>query len=168
MGFAKENTEAISYFKANHYKLLETSYPYVFHFKNYKPLSCSDKIIEINSDNYDLFEKLHKAVDGDMYWNTERILKNLHNWHIYYYDDGATQAAIYFTGKKVQEIFGVDFSSDFNPDAFRRLIEKCLNVCHSHGAEHMYYFSENNEAIILSKLDFNSLGEYNLYILCLT
>lgn len=169
MGFAKENVNAISYFKENNYKLLEVSFPNVFHFSDFKPSDSSDKIMKITKENYCLFSELHRLNDDEMYWNTERILNKIDNWNIYYYDDGKYQGAIYFTGKKTAEIFGVDFSdNEYNPAVFKELFIKCLNVCFSRKAEHLYYFSEYDEGDILKKLGFISLGEYNLYTLYLT
>lgn len=169
LGFSTENKEAVAFFNENGYKLLETSYPNVFHFADFKPLKCSNNVIEITKENFNLFESLHSAIDEDMYWNVKRIYDNFDNWHIYYYEDKNTRGAIYFTGKTVMEIFGVDFlNSDFNFAVFKELLIKCMNVCHSLLAEHLYYFSENNESKILSELGFKCLGKYNCYTLRLT
>lgn len=169
LGFPSENKEAVYYFKDNGYTLLETSYPNIFHFGGFTPLKCNEKIIEINADSYFLFEELHKNVDGDMYWNTQKILENLSNWHIFYYSDGKIQGAIYFTGGKIMEIFGVDFLPDsYSAVVFEKLLAKCMNACFSLGADHLYYFCEKHECEILLKLGFKSLGEYNLYTLYLT
>lgn len=169
LGFSSENEEAVSCLKENSYNLLETSYPNIFHFKDYKPLKCSDKIVKIEKENYSLFEKLHKAVDADMFWNSQRIFDNLSNWQILYYSDEKVQCAVYFTGKRIMEIFGVDFSDkNYDTDVLREMIIKCMNICHSLGAEHLYYFSEKDEDEILLKLGFKCLGQYNCFSLCLS
>ena len=168
MGFAAENKEAINFFKENKYELLEISNPTVFHFKNFSPLKCNDKIIKITNDNYRLFQTLHEQIDCDMYWNTERIFKALDKWNIYYYENEACKGAIYFCGE-LPEVFGVDFENGiFENSIFIELMIKCLNVCYYNRAEHLYYFAEGCELDILNKLGFQTLGKYSCYTLRLT
>lgn len=167
MGFPEENTEAVSYFKANGYELLERSFPHVYHLDKFAKYDCSADIKRITKENYEEFEKLHKQIDGDMYWTSERILNDIENWQIFLYDDGTARGAIYFTGlNSLPEIFGVDFDENkFNPSVFCELVKKCLNSLSEIDAKHLYYFAEGEcEAEILSRLGFNQIGIYNCFL----
>lgn len=165
-GFPLENREAVGYLKENGYELLETSYPFVFHFDNFEPTDTDKRIKSIKNNNFDEFEKLHSAVDGDMYWNCERIFSTLENWAVYLFDDGKNKAALYCNVMgDLPEIFGVDFESGaFDEDAFKALIRACLNDINASGKRHLYYFAEQNETRILSELSFVNIGAYNCYI----
>lgn len=164
MGFSEENTETILYFKENGYKLLEKSYPNVYHFKKTVTDKYCPFIEKIEKQTYGKFKELHSQNDGDMYWNSERILQTIESWLIFFYDDGSFQAAIYVNTVKLPEIFGIDFkNNNFNRKVFEQLINKSLAYLSKTGAKHLYYFAEGNEQNMLKKLGFVNIGIYNCY-----
>lgn len=164
MGFPQENIQAISYLATNDYTLLEHSYPYVFDFNDGTPIDCdSAHITEINKNNFNIFSKLHKSVEDDMYWNSERILDNIESWQILFYDNGKKSAALYMMFNNTAEIFGIDYSNnEYDETAFRALVANALQICMAHNKKHLWYFDEDDNPI-LTDLRFKRLSEYYCY-----
>lgn len=164
-GFPAENKGAVKYFEENGYGLLETSFPFIFHFDNFKPTDTDKCVKRINNHNFCEFEKLHAAVEEDMYWNSKRILNTLESWAIYLFDDGNKTAALYCNVMgDLPEIFGVDFENGaFDENAFLTLMRACLNGISESGKKHLYYFAEEIETQVLSELSFKNIGTYNCF-----
>lgn len=74
-------------------------------------------MVRINKDNYEYFRPLHDQIDGDMYWNSDRIYNDIDNWVIFVnFKDNEPAGAVYYTDIKDGwfEIFGIDLKNGVN------------------------------------------------------
>lgn len=167
LGFTKDNANAVSYLSQNGWDGPEHSYNDVLHFRDYQLLEECENIVPVTRDNYEDFRRLHLPIEGDMYWNSQRLYADLDQWIIWlYYHDGVPSAAIYYTDKKIlTEIFGVDFAGNrFSEEAFRLLVIKALNDCKQKGCQHMVFFNDEVSQKAALACGFQCVGEYVLFI----
>lgn len=169
MGFPEENVRALRFLQSNGYFLLEHSRPFVYEFEPNAPYNYDDssqQVVEIGADNYELFRKLHAPTEQDMYWTSDRILADLNNWRIFYYDDGNTSAALYMMINGTAEIFGIDYADadGYSEKAFSSLLSAAIAACRSMKIHLLWYFTEEvYEHRTLEKTGFTRLSEYSCY-----
>ncbi|MBD5499803.1 MAG: hypothetical protein HDR10_01165 [Lachnospiraceae bacterium] len=164
MGFPKENTEAVAALEIGGYPCIEESYNNVMFLAKYEPVPDCPDIVPITRENYEPFGKLHSR-HMDMYWNSERLLEDIDNWTIYlYWRDGVAAGAIYFTGDStLSEIFGIDFSGDYDAEVYRVLVTKALNEAKRNDVRYMVFFNEDEEQADALKLGFHCVSKYVCY-----
>lgn len=132
LGFPKENLAAVAFLDGQGFPRIEESYNDALHFCDYTLHSENPNVIPITRENYPLFSALHSQQDGNMYWNSERILQVMNQWQIYVLlREGEATGAIYCRTKDdkvLSEIFGVDFPHGvYNGETFRDLLTVALN-----------------------------------------
>lgn len=165
LGFPKDNRNAVAYFESNGWNLLEHSYNDVLHFVEYAPVEIDAPIAKVTRDNFADFRRLHEPIEGDMYWNCDRLHEKLDDWTIWlYYQKEEPCAAIYYKDESIlTEIFGVDFlDGKFDSVAFRMLLRTALNDCKAKGCEHMVFFNDDESQQVTLDLGFRCVGEYLL------
>ena len=59
----------------------------------------------VTEENYADFAALHDRVDPDMYWTSERLIKDISRWLIYLYEDGYVLLNLY---SDIAEIFALE------------------------------------------------------------
>lgn len=166
-GFPGKNIDAINFLIKNGFKCIEEDNNNSFFFDRYSLLPQNQAIKRITEENYDDFRKLHSEIEGEMYWNSDRIYENLHKWNIYgYYEEELLKAAVYYIDETVMlEIFGIDFYEDTFVEAiYRELLIAVLNGGKRLGASYMTYFCDKECQETVSKLGFELVGEYVCYI----
>ena len=121
----------------------------------YEPVPDCPDIVPITRENYEPFGKLHSR-HMDMYWNSERLLEDIDNWTIYlYWRDGVAAGAIYFTGDStLSEIFGIDFSGDYDAEVYRLLVTKALNEAKRNNVRYMVFSTKMRNRQTHWNLDF--------------
>lgn len=167
LGFPADNTDAVSCLQALGLPCVERSYNDVFHFEDYEPRLELPGVVRVTKENYADFRKLHESVQGDMYWNCERLYDALDRWMIWMYDKkNVPAAAIYcMDGADICEIFGVDFAGNvFSGEAFFALITKAMNVCKEKGMKHMVFFNDAESQQATLDAGFHCVGEYVLFL----
>ena len=115
---------------------------------------------------------LHDQIDGDMYWNSERILADLKNWNIYVYEkNDSLIAAIYYMDEKDDwyEIFGIDMNNNtFNHEAFKSLLNKVLLDVKNKGGKILSFFCEESYEKETLECGFTKIGRYLCYKISLS
>lgn len=167
LGFPAENRSAVSFLAGSGWKCIERNYNDVLFFDRYEVQPESAEIVRVTRDNFCEFRKLHEPIEGEMYWNSDRLYEDLDNWGIYLYRrDGAPIGAIYCTDEKIlMEIFGVDFAQDrFDESVFRQLLIKVLNDCKKSGKKYMVFFNDEQSQKTVLDIGFTCVGEYVLHI----
>ena len=87
-------------------------------------------------------------------------------WHLYLLMDGdKTAACIYFLFvRNMMEVFGIDYLDQFEPDSFRKLMVKALNVTKDADIFGTYNFTDDDEEEkILQELGMDYQGDYTAY-----
>lgn len=167
LGFPGENKMAASYLASRNLSCEEQSFNDVLFFDDYTLRPESDEVVKINRENYSDFRMLHRTVEADMYWNSDRLLEDLDNWTIWLlYDEKQPAAAIYYRDAEIlMEIFGVDFCEGiYREDAFRILVSKALNECKRSGKKSMVFFNGEESQQAALDLGFHCIGEYVLFV----
>ncbi len=165
LGFPKENREAVTALDAFGFERIEESFNDVLDFGSYMPCPENTNIILITKDNYQLFSDLHSQIEGDMYWNSERILNVMDEWRIYVLlREGKAAGAIYLRisdDKSMDEIFGVDFSNSvFDSGVYQELVTAALNDEKRRGVKHMVFFNDKESQSDALACGFHCVGEY--------
>ncbi len=166
LGFPKENEIAIEYLSSNNYSLIEKSHNDVLFLGNYIIKEESNNIQKVTEKNFHDFKVLHDFVDSNMYWTSNRLLKNLDRWNIYlYYENNIARGAIYFTNHyDVVEIFGVDYENNiFNEFICYELMVVCLNECKKSNIKYLNHFTNDNEHQLVLNIGFKNIGGYNYF-----
>lgn len=171
MGFPDVNTEAAAALKAEGFVQIEYSHVNVMKLANYQKKDDSKDVVPVTLENESLFHQLHDPRNGTMYWTSERILKEYHvpkqtRWHLYLLMDGdKTAACIYFLFvRNMMEVFGIDYLDQFEPDSFRKLMIKALNVTKDADIFGTYNFTDDDEEEkILQELGMDYQGDYTAY-----
>lgn len=165
-GLPGENREAVDYFTACGWPCEERSYNDVLCFDDYMPLPDEEGIVRVTRENYDRFQTLHESVQGEMYWNAERIYNALNRWNIWMLEEnGQAQAAIYIRDSEtLMEIYGVDYRDcHFQKDAFLKLLSKALNECKQSGRKYMVFFNDDETQEDVLQMGFHCVGEYRMF-----
>lgn len=172
MGFPVDNNLAIDFFNSHGYECIEDDYNNIAYLEEIDNIKDSTNLIHINEANYDKFKMLHDQIDGDMYWNSERIFADLKNWNIYVYEkDDSLIAAIYYMDEKDDwyEIFGIDMNNNkFNHEAFKTLLNKVLLDVKNNGGKILSFFCEESYEKETLECGFTKIGRYLCYKICLS
>lgn len=165
-GLPGENREAIDYFTACGWPCEERSYNDVLCFDDYSLLPEDGAVVQVTRDNYPIFRNLHQSVQGDMYWNADRIYSALDSWNIWMLEEnGRAQAAIYVRDSgMLMEIYGVDYQGGhYRENAFLKLLTKVLNECKQNGKKHMVFFNDDETQEAVLQMGFHCVGEYRMF-----
>ncbi len=167
LGYPKQNKKAIAFLLAHGFECIEEDYNNSVFLSEYEPIRISDKVVSITRDNYQYFRALHSNLEGDMYWNSDRIYSDIDNWIIFAkIKDNEADGCVYFMTADDGwfEIFGIDFKDNvFDPVLFRELLGKALNVAKELGGKYMTFFCDEEGEETVMKLGFKCVGGYVCY-----
>lgn len=161
--FPEENTEAIAYMSASGRRAAEENVVDVLLFDEYVPQPENEAVLSVNRENFEVFARLHRHYEADMYWTSERIRGNLDNWAIFAIEG---KGAVYYNGKGGAdlEIFGVDFfDGRWEAETARKLLSACLNHAKRSGAKSMYFFNDAKMHEIAAALGFRRVTTARLF-----
>ena len=167
LGFPADNLAAIGYLTENGWSRDDQSYNNVLFFEDYEPRPETAGVIKVTQENFSDFRKLHERVQGDMYWNADRLYDAMDEWYIYLYcENTEPAAAIYCRDCGIlMEIFGVDFKNGrYHREAFRALLAKILNECKQRGKKNMCFFGDDENQRDILDMGFHCVGEYVLFV----
>lgn len=167
MGFPVENREAVEYLAGNGFECIEDDYNNTAFLDRLEKIPVSGSMIHINRDNYDIFRRLHSQIEGDMYWNSDRIFENLDDWMIQVREkDGIPQGTVYYRAIEDwwYEIYGIDMNNDeYDPEVFSDLLKAALNDSRSRGCKAMTFFCDEEYEKITVDCGFTCIGNYHCY-----
>lgn len=166
LGFPKCNREAVAYLQEKGFDCIEESFNDVLFLNTYKLLPESPQIVPVTRENFARFRDIHDQIQGQMYWNSDRLFNNLDNWKIYLYEkNGKAAGAIYYIDEEVMlEIFGVDFFNRvYDKEVFQALLTRVLNEEKKNGAKYFCFFTDRDSHSACLELGFHSVGEYVCY-----
>lgn len=166
MGFPGENQVAIEHLTSRGWLCEERSFNDVLSFDNYTLLPEDARITQVTRDNYPIFRRLHQSVQGNMYWNADRIYEKMDQWKIWMLEsNGKAESAIYIRDSQcLVEIYGVDYQDNcFQKEAFVKLLVSALNDCKRNGKKHMVFFNDNETQEDVLNMGFRCVGEYRMF-----
>ena len=167
LGYSKDNKAAVSFLANNGFECIEDDYNNTAFLDHYEPVAVNDSVVRITKENYEYFRTLHCQVEGDMYWNAERIYADIDNWVILTkICNGEAVGSVYYMTDDDDwfEIFGIDMKDGaFDPELFAELLGKALNTAKELGGKVMTFFCDKQEQKIAGKLGFECVDEYVCY-----
>lgn len=167
LGYDKKNCAAIDFLASNGFVCIEDDYNTNAFLERYSPIAAPNDVVRITKDNYDLFRTLHRKVENDMYWNSDRIYEDMDNWVIFAkICQGEAVGSVYcMTGDDEWfEIFGIDRKDDaFDAALVGDLLAKALNTAKELGGKYMSFFCDKQEQTVADRLGFVCVGEYVCY-----
>ena len=169
LGFSTDNQKAVGYLSDHGFECIENSFNNTLYVDKYQKAEHVNDVIRISENNYELFRWVHSQIDGDMYWNSDRILDDIDDWMLLVkLRDRQPVGAIYYTGlhddDKWCEIFGLDIDNDvFDEEIFNDLMGQALNTVKDNGGIYVTMFCERREQEHVGKFGFECIGEYVCY-----
>ncbi len=167
MGFPAENQAALEYLSQHGFECIEDDYNNTAYLDRLDGLAEDKEIIRITKENYRSFQILHSQIEGDMYWNSERILEDMENWTILVrQEDNKPQGAVYYRDLNDgwYEIFGIDIDQDkYRPDLYKQLLNAALYNTRNKGGRVMTFFCEKEYQEVALACGFACVGNYLCY-----
>lgn len=167
MGFPAENEAAVNFLVGQNFECIENDYNNTAFLEKYDSIAEPGNLIRIDKENYERFQVLHDQIEGDMYWNSERILEDLDNWVIFVREkDGKPQGAVYYMDASDGwfEIFGIDLHHhEYHAQLFKDLINAALLDAKNRGGKVMTFFCEEEGEQAALECGFVCVGKYLCY-----
>lgn len=167
MGFPAANTEAVTWLESAGFRRLEDSHHYQILFDRYVPAPEEPGVERITAETFEKFQRVHRTIEDDMYWNCRRVRENLEDWDIFVAEeDGVAGEALVMICDSFYEIFALGCEDGkFHEGLFRRLLRRALNEGKRRGASNLTFFVDpgGGEDRILPDLGFQLVGRYFAY-----
>ena len=167
LGFPADNLAAVHFLTGHGFACIENDYNNTAFLERLEQLAENDSIIRISEENYQSFQSLHGQIEGDMYWNSERIRKDLDQWGILVKEaDGKAMGAAYYKDLDDGwfELFGIALDQDIcDPALFKELLRAALLDAKSRGGAVMTFFCEEEYEEAAKECGFCCVGKYLCY-----
>lgn len=167
LGFPAENKAAVDFLVGQNFECIENDYNNTAFLDKYDPILVQNDLIRIGKENYESFKLLHDQIEGDMYWNSERIFEDLDNWVIFAREEGGKpQGAVYYMDAADGwfEIFGIDLDhQEYHADLFKDLLNAALLDAKNRGGKVMTFFCEEEGEQAALECGFVCVGKYLCY-----
>lgn len=165
LGVPAENVDAVSWLEEAGVPLLEQSWNYGYFLDQYTPLRSPSGVKRVTAENFADFAAIHRRIEGDMYWNCDRVRESLDKWAIFVAGEGDSAGEVLMTIDEDphQEIFALEFADgQYREVPFRALLTAGLNTLKERGTKYLTFFvdvgSPQGEA--LKALGFQLVGTY--------
>lgn len=164
VGLPAENTALVQALEQHGFTLLDDSVNHTLFFATYRPKTAPACVRPLDEKGRAEFRRLHN--DPDMYWNAERILRDIARWRCYLYWQGnrAVGALCCMMDGDWPEIFSIDFENNvFRPEVYRGLLTACLNESKAHCRFLSWFDGTEAAQPILLELGFRRVDRYLCY-----
>lgn len=167
LGFPAENESAVRFLAEHSFECIENDYNNTAFLDRCPDIPENNGLIRINKENFEAFKVLHCQIEGDMYWDSEKILADLNNWTIFVKEnDGKPQGAVYYRNVTDGwfEIFGIDMNNgEYNPELFKELLNAALLDVKNRNGKVMTFFCEEEGEEVARECGFTCIGNYLCY-----
>lgn len=160
LGFPAENRDAVVFLSEHGFECVEDDFNNTAHLDSIE--AAGNDLVRVDRENFGSFRKLHRAVENEMYWNSDRILADLDNWAILLREEGGEpRGAVYYTasGEGCFEIFGVD-TDRYDPGLYGELLKGALSDAKVRGGRFMTFFCDREYENIAEECGFMCVGKY--------
>lgn len=166
VGFPAENREALAWAEGAGFRQMDDSNNYSFFFDRYDPVPDDPSVERIGEENFGRFQRVHRTIDGDMYWNCRRVREKLSDWTLFVAEEDGVAGEIMATKCGVDgmwEIFALaSEDGKFHEDLYRRLLARFLNEGKRRGAKYLTFFVGTDDEMnrLMPELGFRLVGQY--------
>lgn len=167
LGFPAENQAAVNFLAERGFECIEDDYNNIALLEKLENVPAASGLHRVGRENYESFRKLHCQIEGDMYWNSDRILANLDDWVIFVKEEnGSPRGAVYYMDSRDGwfEIFGVDLDGMAHaPGLLKELVRAALLDAKRRGGKVMSFFCEREDEEAALECGFTCIGNYRCY-----
>ena len=167
LGFPADNRPAVDYLSGQGFECIENDYNNTSFLDDFGDIPESFGVAQIGKENYGLFQELHCQTDGDMYWNSERILDDLDHWRIFVREEnGKAAGAVYCMdcGDGWFEIFGIDVDGDVHDEElYRELLLAALSDARKRNGKVITFFCDEEYEGVARECGFGCVGQYQCF-----
>ena len=165
LGFPAENTQALSWLEGAGAPCISRSWNYGYFLDQYTPLPEPSGVKRVTAENFADFAAIHHRIEGDMYWNCDRVRESLDKWAIFVTGEGDSAGEVLMTIDEGphKEIFALEFADgQYREGSFRALLTAGLNTLKEKGAKYLTFFVDvgGSEGEALKALGFQLVGAY--------
>ena len=164
LGFPAENVEAIGWLEGQGIPCNERSWNFLLDLDRYEPLPEPSGVKRITAENFEEFAVIHRQIQGDMFWNCERVRSTLDDWAIFVTGEGAAgEVLMTLDNSPHQEIFALEFVDEqYHSEGFRALLTAALNLLKAHGTKWLTFFVDEGcpQGELLKDLGFRLVGTF--------
>ena len=165
LGFPAENVEALSWLEGQGIPCNERSWNFLLNLDKCGPLAEPAGVRRITAGNFEDFAAVHRRIQGDMYWNCDRVRATLDGWAIFVTGEGDAAGEVLMTldDEPHQEIFALEFADgQRHGEAFRALLTAALGCLKARGTNWLTFFVDEGapEGEILKELGFRLVGTF--------
>ena len=119
----------------------------------------------ITEENFAKFQRVHHAIEGEMYWNCQRLREDLPSWDLFVAEEDGVAGEVMAldAGDGFYSIFGVVCEDrQFHESLYRRLLVRALSEGKRKGARYLTFFEDTAEEAnrIMRSLGFRHVGRY--------
>ncbi|MCI9445463.1 MAG: hypothetical protein HFF69_12245 [Oscillospiraceae bacterium] len=167
IGFPAENREAKDWAEGAGFCELDDAQNYSFFFDRYDPVPDDPSVERITEENFEKFQRVHRTIEDDMYWNSRRVREKLSQWNLFVAEENgiAGEVMANFNGSMC-EIFALACEDgQFHERLYRRLLTRFLNEGKRQGSKYMTFFVGTDDEMnrLMPELDFHLVGRYLAY-----
>lgn len=169
LGFPAENAAAVSWLEGKDIPRMDYSWNYQLNLEEYRLSPDVPGIRRVMADSFEDFAAIHRQIEGDMYWNCQRVWETLANWDIFVTETGDSAGELLmtgFNGSSHYEIFALAFADgQYRAEPFQALLTQALNTLKKRGAKWLTFFVDvgQPEGKALASLGFRLVGTYTAY-----
>lgn len=164
LGFPAENVEAISWLDGQGIPCNERSWNFLLNLDRYEPRPEPGRVKRVWAENFEEFAAVHRQIQGDMFWNCERVRSTLDDWAIFVTGEGAAgEVLMTLDGDPHEEIFALEFvDGQYHEGAFQALLTAALNLLKAHGTKWLTFFVDEGcpQGETLKTLGFRLVGTF--------
>ena len=119
----------------------------------------------ITEENFEKFQRVHRVIEADMFWNCRRVREKLSDWTIFVAEEDGVAGEIMATSFKdgMYEIFALCCEDgNYHEDLYRRLLTRFLNEGKRQGSKDLVFFVGTDDEMnrIMRSLGFQLVGRY--------
>ncbi len=165
VGFPAENREAEAWAKGAGFRQFDDAQNYSFFFDRYGPVPDDPSVERITEENFEKFQRIHRTIEADMFWNCRRVREKLSEWTIFVAEEDGVAGEIMATSFKdgMYEIFALCCEDgNYHEGLYRRLLTRFLNEGKRQGAKYLTFFVGTDDEMnrIMPALGFQLVGRY--------
>ena len=170
VGFPAENREAEAWAKGAGFRQFDDAQNYSFFFDRYDPVPDDPSVERITEENFEKFQRVHRTIEADMFWNCQRVREKLSDWTIFVAEEDGVAGEIIAkeiiasgSGGSTYEIFAMCCEDgQHHEDLYRRLLTRFLNEGKRQSAKDLTFFVGTDDEMnrIMPELGFHHVGRY--------
>lgn len=167
-GFPAANREAAAYLESAGFRKIEETNHYQIFFSQYTPAPDPEGVERVTEAAFEKFARVHRKIERNMYWNTERVRADLSSWDLFIAEENGVAAELMVNHESdgFYVVFALESEDGlFHEELSRNLLVYGMNSAKRDGAAHLTCFVEPDSGMnkIFREMNFQLIGGYVAY-----